>query len=74
MMLPIFHDLAAKINSAKPEVDFAKINIDESAAAADAAGVMSVPTFIIYKNGEEVDRHIGGASQEDLQKFIENNY
>ena len=74
MMLPIFDELAQGINAAKPEVVFAKINIDESAAATDEANVLSVPTFIVYKNGEEVDRHIGGASPTELQKFIESNY
>ena len=73
MLGPIFEQVASEFNHEKQKVAFVKINIDEASAATDEAGVMSVPTLIIYKKGEEVDRHIGGASEEDVLKLINSN-
>lgn len=39
--------------------DFIKIDIDECEELARKYGVMSIPTMIIFKNGEEIDRMIG---------------
>jgi thioredoxin 1 len=34
-------------------------------------GIMSIPTFIILKNGKEIDRMVGAAPKEILEKFIQ---
>ncbi len=37
-----------------------KVNIDENGDLASNYGVMSIPTLIVFKNGQEVDRTVGG--------------
>ena len=53
------------------EVEFYKVNIDESEDAAIRYGVSSVPTLIFFKNGEEIDRQVGFADEDELSNWIE---
>lgn len=48
MMAPVVEELAGE----EPGVKVCKINIDEEMAIAQRYGVMSIPTFIAFKNGE----------------------
>jgi len=71
MFLPIYESMS---QSGKYErVLFAKMNADESGELVQAFGVRSIPTIIFLKNGEVVDTHIGGMSNEQLEQFIEKN-
>ena len=64
MMLPIVEKLS---------VDFAekayiyKVNADTDGALAAGLGIMSIPTMIFYKNGEEVERVIGAVPEDTLR-------
>ena len=73
MMKPVMEEVAAKISKANSEVEFAELNIDEARTGADEAGVMTIPTIIVYRDGEEIDRQIGGSDAVDLEKFIKSN-
>ena len=70
MMAPIVEELAGKMKNIK----FAKANIDENSELSQKYKVMSIPTFIIFKNGVEVERIIGGqqaeAIEEKLKKYL----
>lgn len=37
----------------------AKVNIDQEPALAERFGVMSIPTVVFFRNGEEIDRKVG---------------
>jgi thioredoxin 1 len=50
-----------------------KINVDENPAVAQAYGVTSIPTLMMFKNGKVVDRAIGALPRTELQKFIDRN-
>lgn len=63
MLSPIFEDLA----KTSEDVKFFKINVDDEAMLASDMGVMSIPTLVFMKNGEEVDRHVGMISKENLK-------
>jgi thioredoxin 1 len=52
---PIFEALAAEHQS----VRFVKLNIDENVATAARYGVLSIPTAILFAEGEERDKVIG---------------
>ena len=67
MAAPIFEALAAKHGD---KVKFAKINVDEQGELAVMNRVMSIPTFILFKDGVAVDRMVGLGSEEDLEEFI----
>lgn len=69
MMGPIVEELAKEYDAAK--VKIAKINIDENGETPQKYGVMSIPTFVLFKNGEVVETVVGGVGKEKLQKFIE---
>ncbi|MCL2110617.1 thioredoxin family protein [Microgenomates group bacterium] len=71
---PIFHDLAAgSFATNHPEISWAEVDIDEALDTATDQGVMSIPTFIVYKKGEEVERYIGSVTAVGMQAIIERN-
>ena len=69
MMAPIVDELA-KENEGK-SVKIAKLDIDQAPETAGKFQVMSVPTFILFKDGKEEERVVGGQSKESLTKIIE---
>jgi len=73
MMRPVFEEVAGKIAETNAGVEFAEMNIDESPGGTDEAGVMTIPTIIVYKDGEEVDRLIGGGDAAGVMEFIKSN-
>ena len=68
MLAPVIVELEKKYGD---EVEFYKVNIDESEDAAIRYGVSSVPTLIFFKNGEEIDRQVGFADEDELSNWIE---
>lgn len=67
-MNPIIEELEKEL-SGKVEVE--KINVDEKPEEASKYGVMSIPTYIILKDGKEAGRKIGVTSKEDLLKLLQ---
>lgn len=57
----------------KGKVTVGKINVDEEQALARKYKVMSIPTIMLFKNGEVVDKVVGLRSKEDLEEIIESN-
>lgn len=53
-------------------VIFGKVDIDKSRQLAKKNGVRSVPTFVIFVNGEEVDRASGVMSKLEFYRFVDN--
>jgi len=68
-MAPVFVEIEKDISSAK----FYKINLDEYSAAALKYKVMSIPTFILFKNGEAFNIRTGGGSKDNMVKWINDN-
>lgn len=54
-------------------VKVCKVNIDENNAWASRLGVMSIPTLILYVNGEIVAKQIGYLDKAQLEDFINNH-
>ena len=54
-------------------VKIIKVDVDESEDLAREYGVMSIPTIILFKDGKEIDSHIGLMSMEKLKKFVDEN-
>ena len=67
MMAPIVKELAEKF-AGKCKVG--KCNIDENLKVAQNYRVMSIPTFIVFKNGEAVVTAVGAMSKNDLESKI----
>ena len=68
MIAPILDELAAELeNKAK----IVKINVDENPLVAGQFGVMSIPTLLLFKDGQKVDQKVGGQAKPQLKSFIE---
>ncbi len=67
MMAPVIDEIA---ESMKDSIKVCKVNIDENQELAEEYGVMSIPTFIVIKNGKETGRTIGVQSKEQLLKIL----
>jgi thioredoxin 1 len=47
-----------------------KLNVDEKLQTAAKYHVMSIPTLMVFKNGELASRQIGAAPKSELEKWI----
>ena len=67
MQLPILESVAGKIEGAT----VAKVNVDENAPVAAKYGVRSIPTLIIFKDGEIVQQYTGLQQETGLIEAID---
>ena len=68
MAAPVIEELAGEY---KGKAVIAKVNVDEANELAAKYGVMSIPTVIVVKNGEEVDKKVGFAGKDGYVGMIE---
>ena len=68
MVGPVVEALAAEMEG---KVIVGKVNVDDNQQYAQKYGVMSIPTLILFKNGEEIARTVGFMPKEELKKFVE---
>jgi thioredoxin len=64
---PTFETVASEMSG---KARFAKVNCDEQDSIVAECGINGTPTVIIYKDGQEVDRHTGAESRESLTRRI----
>lgn len=65
---PVIEELADEYEG---RACIAKINIDDNPATPEKYGVRSIPTLILFKNGEVVDQITGPAGKEKLAELID---
>ena len=63
LVAPIIEELAADYDG---RVVMAKLNVDENSDTTGKYGIMSIPTMIIFKNGDEVERMVGTRPKQAL--------
>ena len=68
-MLPTIDEVSAEVGDGGKVV---KMNVDENSETAQKYGVMSIPTLILIKGGEEVQRFVGIQAKEDLISALQN--
>ncbi len=66
MLLPVIEELADEVKDAK----ICKINVDEQPALAERYSVMTIPTLMVFKNGEMAEKSIGVIPKEQILKLI----
>lgn len=67
MIAPIFEELAEEY---KDKLKFGKVNVDEQASLAAKFRVTSIPTLILFKNGEITKTSVGFCSKSELEEMI----
>src|SRR3989338_9186664 len=65
---PIIEELAKEYEE---KVKVGKLNVDENPNTASKYGVMSIPSILIFRNGEPVKTMIGAQSKENYKKTIQ---
>lgn len=71
MMGQILDEMIEKYENAE-KVEIIKVDIDKLRDVALDYGVMSVPTFILFKDGKSVDTMIGMRPQTELESKLDN--
>ena len=67
MQAPVIDELGDKYEG---KVTVAKLNVDDEPSIAARFGVMSIPTLIVYREGEEVTRRVGVQSLDQLEAML----
>lgn len=65
--------MAAEIDAYAEEttkVKVCKLNVDESTDLAMTFGVMSIPTVILFENGQEAKRFVGAKEKHQIAEFV----
>ena len=70
MLGPTMEELARQYEG---KVLVAKVNVDEEPQLAAQFGVMSIPTVVFLKNGQEFDRKVGVMPQEAFSRVLDDN-
>ena len=67
MIAPVLEEIAGAMGD---KVKIVKLNVDESPNVAQKYGIMSIPTLMIFKNGELASRQVGAAPKQKLEQWI----
>ncbi|MBQ5491504.1 MAG: thioredoxin [Treponema sp.] len=67
MMGPVIDELSSELEG---KVKVCKVNVDENPELAQQYGIMSIPNFILFKNGESAAQQIGGVPKETLLSLV----
>jgi len=67
MMAPVMDELAASLAGS---VKVAKLNVDESPESAARLGIRSIPTLLIFKNGQVLDQLIGASPAAKIEAAV----
>ena len=67
MLSPILEKIAKEYNG---KFVLAKINVDDAQIIAGEFGIMSVPTVILFKNGEPVDYFVGALPEPQIREWL----
>jgi thioredoxin 1 len=67
MIAPALEEIAGTLNG---KVKIVKLNVDENPQTASKYGIQSIPTLMLFKNGQMASRQIGAAPKQKLEQWI----
>src|SRR5215510_3682564 len=67
MIGPALEEIATSLGE---KVKIVKLNVDESPVTATKYGIQSIPTLMIFKDGQMASRQIGAAPKQKLEQWI----
>jgi thioredoxin 1 len=68
MVSPVLEELSEEMSE---KLNFFKLNTDENQQTASQFGVMSIPTIMLFKDGEPVERIIGATTKNNFKEKLE---
>lgn len=66
MVAPVIDQIAEE----HKEIKFCKVNVDEEASVAMDYRVMSIPTLMVFKNGQVANQSVGAQSKSDIEAML----
>jgi thioredoxin 1 len=70
MIAPVLDEVASEYSD---KVRVAKLNIDDNPATPPKYGIRSIPTLMLFKNGEVEATNVGAVSKAQLIAFLDEN-
>lgn len=67
MLGPVLEELEEEF---APEIKIAKLNIDENDVVASQLGIMSIPTMVLYQDGQPIEKIVGYQPKEVLKEYL----
>ncbi len=68
VMGPILEETSNEIDTSRLKIG--KLNVDENQSTAMKYGIMSIPTMLVFKNGQVADKIVGSMSKEALMEKL----
>lgn len=70
IMEPIFEEVKP---SYEGKIDFKKVDVEEDYTTASKYSIFGIPTFVLLKDGEEIDRKSGAMPKEVLTSWLDSH-
>lgn len=70
IMKPVFAQLEPEY---KGKIEFTQVDVEVDSAQAAQFGIMSIPTFVLVKDGKEVDRRLGAMPKDTLKTWLDSH-
>ena len=67
MVAPVLDQLALEYRG---RIKIAKLNVDENPSTASRYGIQSIPTMLIFKNGNQIDKLIGALPKQEIERHL----
>jgi thioredoxin 1 len=67
MIAPALEEISASLGA---KVKIVKLNVDENPQTAQKYGIMSIPTLMLFKDGQLASRQVGAAPKAKLEQWI----
>ena len=68
MIAPVVEEVA---NEYAGRIKVGKMNTDDNAGIPSRYGIMSIPTLLLFKNGQIADRMVGAVPKKELEKLLQ---
>ena len=67
MMGPVLEELASEVDG---KAKICKVNVDDNPALAEKYGIMSIPNFIVFKNGQTAGQQVGAVPKAAILQLL----